>query len=477
MLDCQSIIERYYTPGNDDYRVLVSHSRRVADMAVDLARRMIDQGTPIDIEFVEEAAMLHDIGMCRTDAPGIHCHGTINLQFYFPLQNKLINNSEILNINSDKSLKNIFKSKKYKLFRQNEHLKLSIRHKYISKNIIEGCIPGNFCGQSSGRLGGFHLLPDNKLVMVYSRIPCNNNYGKTNDVSELCFLSFDTELKKIKSKPFRNGANINIIKNARYGDNIFILISETTKVTDDRKFIYDKYSFYSEQIEEDHLPCNCFLVDKNGELVSDLFSFDFNFFSPNDDFKTLNDGSVVWTFVDDDDNLSLCFLALGGTLKYLKKFSDETMTAGKYNDFLIQKREEEEEEKKRKEKEFLRSIGIDDDLIKRRLLESELMEKERIAKELEEKRLQDEARQAEEAKKKKEEEEKEEMMKEIEEEAKLREQQRLEEEEKKKKEEEEKEKKKKKKGKDWDFSESDEEEEEEVDDNEPKDDNLSNYYM
>ena len=401
----------------------------------------------------------------------------INLQFYFPLQNKLIDNSEILNINSDKSLKNIFKSKKYKLFRQNEHLKLSIRHKYISKNIIEGWIPGNFCGQSSGRLGGFHLLPDNKLVMVYSRIPCDNNYGKKNDVSELCFLSFDTELKKIKSKPFRNGANINIIKNARYGDNIFILISETTKVTDDRKFIYDKYSFYSEQIEEDHLPCNCFLVDKNGELVSDLFSFDFNFFSPNDDFKTLNDGSVVWTFVDDDDNLSLCFLALGGTLKYLKKFSDETMTAGKYNDFLIQKREEEEEEKKRKEKEFLRSIGIDDDLIKRRLLESELMEKERIAKELEEKRLQDEARQAEEAKKKKEEEEKEEMMKEIEEEAKLREQQRLEEEEKKKKEEEEKEKKKKKKGKDWDFSESDEEEEEEVDDNEPKDDNLSNYYM
>ena len=76
MLDCLSIIERYYTPGNDDYRVLVSHSRRVADMAVALSQRLIDKGTPMDIEFVEEAAMLHDIGMCRTDAPGIHCHGT-----------------------------------------------------------------------------------------------------------------------------------------------------------------------------------------------------------------------------------------------------------------------------------------------------------------------------------------------------------------------------------------------------------------
>ncbi len=76
MLDCLSIIERYYTPGNDDYRVLVSHSRKVADLAVALSQRLIDRGIPVDIEFVEEAAMLHDIGMCRTDAPGIHCHGS-----------------------------------------------------------------------------------------------------------------------------------------------------------------------------------------------------------------------------------------------------------------------------------------------------------------------------------------------------------------------------------------------------------------
>ncbi len=76
MLDCLSIIQRYYTPGNDDYRVLVHHSRQVAGLAVAIARRLIDGGVPVDIEFVEEAAMLHDIGMCRTNAPGICCHGT-----------------------------------------------------------------------------------------------------------------------------------------------------------------------------------------------------------------------------------------------------------------------------------------------------------------------------------------------------------------------------------------------------------------
>jgi hypothetical protein len=188
-------------------------------------------------------------------------HKDINLQFYFPLQNKFIDNSEILNTTSDESLKKILRNKNYEKFRQNEHLKMSVRHKFITKNIIEGCIPGDFCGQSSGRMGGLHLLPNNKLVMIYSRIPCDNSYGEKNDVSELCFLSFDTELKTVKNIPFRNGSNINVIKNARYGDNTFIMLSETTKVTQDRRYIYDKYTYYGEQIEEEHLPCNCFLVN------------------------------------------------------------------------------------------------------------------------------------------------------------------------------------------------------------------------
>lgn len=76
MIDTLSIIQRYYTPGNDDYRVLVIHSQQVARLAQLLCQRLIARGTPVDEEFVVEAAMLHDIGMCRTDAPGIHCHGT-----------------------------------------------------------------------------------------------------------------------------------------------------------------------------------------------------------------------------------------------------------------------------------------------------------------------------------------------------------------------------------------------------------------
>ena len=55
------------------------------------------------------------------------------------------------------------------------------------------------------------------------------------------------------------------------------MISETNKVTEDRRYIYDKYTFFGEDIEEDYLPCNCFLVNENGEIISDLMSFHFYF--------------------------------------------------------------------------------------------------------------------------------------------------------------------------------------------------------
>ena len=73
-MDYQTILDKYYAEDNSLRRILLTHSRSVADKALTLARRHPE--LPIDLQFVEEAAMLHDIGICRTDAPGIHCHGT-----------------------------------------------------------------------------------------------------------------------------------------------------------------------------------------------------------------------------------------------------------------------------------------------------------------------------------------------------------------------------------------------------------------
>lgn len=49
------------------------HCRQVADKALTIADRL---HLPLDREEIEAAAMLHDIGIFLTDAPGIHCHGT-----------------------------------------------------------------------------------------------------------------------------------------------------------------------------------------------------------------------------------------------------------------------------------------------------------------------------------------------------------------------------------------------------------------
>ena len=55
--------------------ILLEHSRRVADKAVGVVEAHPELGA--DRDFVRAAAMLHDIGIIRCDAPSIHCHGTL----------------------------------------------------------------------------------------------------------------------------------------------------------------------------------------------------------------------------------------------------------------------------------------------------------------------------------------------------------------------------------------------------------------
>lgn len=67
------LITRYYPVDSEAYRILVAHSRSVADKALGIARRHPEMD--LDLPFIEEAAMLHDIGMFRCNAPSIGCFG------------------------------------------------------------------------------------------------------------------------------------------------------------------------------------------------------------------------------------------------------------------------------------------------------------------------------------------------------------------------------------------------------------------
>ena len=66
-------IEKYYPVESEAYRILVDHSRSVADKALAIARMHPEMD--LDLTFIEEAAMLHDIGIFRCNAPSIDCHG------------------------------------------------------------------------------------------------------------------------------------------------------------------------------------------------------------------------------------------------------------------------------------------------------------------------------------------------------------------------------------------------------------------
>ena len=73
-MDYQSIIDEYYPSENELRRILMVHSRQVADRCLLIARKHPE--LRLDGEFLEEAAMLHDLGIFRTNAPGIQCFGT-----------------------------------------------------------------------------------------------------------------------------------------------------------------------------------------------------------------------------------------------------------------------------------------------------------------------------------------------------------------------------------------------------------------
>lgn len=73
-MDVHRIIEKYYTPGSRAYYFFTEHSRMVCRKALDIAGRL--GSVKADIPFIEEAALLHDIGIFLTDSPEIGCHGT-----------------------------------------------------------------------------------------------------------------------------------------------------------------------------------------------------------------------------------------------------------------------------------------------------------------------------------------------------------------------------------------------------------------
>jgi uncharacterized protein len=72
-MNALALLEKYFSPNRASYEIVLEHSRMVAEKALRIARRQNNQ--ELDFKFIEEAALLHDIGVSRTRAPKLGCHG------------------------------------------------------------------------------------------------------------------------------------------------------------------------------------------------------------------------------------------------------------------------------------------------------------------------------------------------------------------------------------------------------------------
>ncbi len=72
-MNAKTIFEKYYHPGTPLYESVWRHSLLVAEKALQLAHHHPELN--LDLDFVYEAALLHDIGVFRTYAPSIYCEG------------------------------------------------------------------------------------------------------------------------------------------------------------------------------------------------------------------------------------------------------------------------------------------------------------------------------------------------------------------------------------------------------------------
>ena len=67
------LLEKYFHDNREGLEIVYRHSRMVADKALAIAA--LAGKDEADLHFIEEAALLHDIGVARVYAPKLNCFG------------------------------------------------------------------------------------------------------------------------------------------------------------------------------------------------------------------------------------------------------------------------------------------------------------------------------------------------------------------------------------------------------------------
>lgn len=75
-MDPNAVFRAFYPDDTPLRRKLLNHSSQVRDEALRIAATPACAGMPLDLDLVSAGAWLHDIGVCRCNAPDIFCTGT-----------------------------------------------------------------------------------------------------------------------------------------------------------------------------------------------------------------------------------------------------------------------------------------------------------------------------------------------------------------------------------------------------------------
>jgi len=88
------IIAELYEPGSKAYHILIQHGQQVANKAMAVAKRIVYLKP--DLDFIKEAAMLHDIGIFMTNTPELGCTGEYPYVCHGYLGREILENRQML---------------------------------------------------------------------------------------------------------------------------------------------------------------------------------------------------------------------------------------------------------------------------------------------------------------------------------------------------------------------------------------------
>ncbi len=73
-MDPFEILKKFCEEGTKASNIIKAHSSAVAEKAAKAAEKV--KHMPVDLDFIYESSILHDIGIIKTNVPSLGCHGT-----------------------------------------------------------------------------------------------------------------------------------------------------------------------------------------------------------------------------------------------------------------------------------------------------------------------------------------------------------------------------------------------------------------